>query len=232
MSIYLPFAIPVVAILYVLCLEFFVVRPQVRKNQGNEKAIRKVVIRDYMLGVSRSNFLTIVVALSAVLIAFNSVKISVQEGEATRLHNQLSVKPHLNISYFANDRGAGFVANSTGLGPAIVKWAGVWIDGKPISSWKEIESTLDLPKDGYDGIYINPYPGIIFRPGDAGTLYSVKEKEDIDFLDKNYGRIKINLCYCSFYSEVDDKQCWQTSNFFNEIRDVCSEKPEIIFPIQ
>lgn len=230
MLIYLPFVLLVSGVLFILYLEFFEIHLRVRDNPANESDIKKRITKKYLLGLSRSSFLSLIVSISTAVIALNAVQISVSEGKATRFHNQLTVKPNVTISYFANNQGAGFALNSNGLGPAVVKWTEVLVDSSSLLSWADVDSTLILPKHGLNGTYLNTYPGIVLRPGDVGILYSVKEKEDVDFLNKNYGRVKINMCYCSVYSEVDAKQCWQTSNFFSDISPTCKDEPEVVFP--
>ena len=166
-----------------------------------------------------------------IIIALCALFLTIYQGDQTRLHNQLSVKPSLFSSFYYNDKSAGYTLDSRGLGPAIIKWVEVQVDGQARGNWFEVESALGLSvPSGSNGTHSNPYTGIFLMPGDKMTLYAVGSENNIAYLRKNYERVRIKICYCSIYAEQDKKQCWQASNFFENIKRTCDMEPEVIFP--
>lgn len=229
--IYLSVIIPISAIFYILILEFFIVRAQIKKDPTNETRIRKVVTRDYLLGLSRSNFLNIVLAFSTALIALTAVQLSVTEGNNARLHDHLSVKPHLSISYFTNDKEAGFHLHSTGLGPAVIKWMTVSVDAVGKDSWDEVTKVLGFKGPvNYNFGYL--FPGNVVKTDFVSTLYGVQQKKDILKLNDMYSKVEIVICYCSVYGELDGQQCWQTSTDLRSDGPRCDGTPKLLFPVK
>lgn len=165
-----------------------------------------------------------------ILIALFALVFSINEGRQTRLHNELSVKPYLAVSSFANTEQAGYALISSGLGPAVIKWAEVRIDDKPYSNWADAESALNFPESvGAKGTFSNPWPGLQFPPNGQSLLYAVRSPNNIKYLSENVGRVQINICYCSIYGEIDSSQCWETSTNLKNIHTRCSKEPKVVF---
>lgn len=83
-----------------------------------------------------------VIALGAAIVALAALFISIYEVHATRRHNRLSVRPvlQLRITLHQGDPSGLSVTNS-GLGPAVILGARVWLDGTLIGSWDRPATT-------------------------------------------------------------------------------------------
>ena len=78
-----------------------------------------------------------VVATFALLVSLLAYNESRSSGAATRLHNRLSVRPYMGLSFEANENGAGVIQITSCLGPGIVNTFDVTVDGKPVKTWEE-----------------------------------------------------------------------------------------------
>jgi len=76
------------------------------------------------------------VSLAAAFIALCALFLSVYEGCSNRRHNRISVKPLIVLDSGINESGSGFRIENSGLGPALIKWFSVEVDGKQIPHWK------------------------------------------------------------------------------------------------
>ena len=108
-----------------------------------------------------------------IIIALCALLLTIYQGGQTRLHNQLSVKPNLTSSFFYNDKSVGYTLDSRGLGPAIIKWVEVSVDGEAKGNWSEVESALSLPEpSGSNGTHFNPYVGVSLMQSEQATTDS------------------------------------------------------------
>lgn len=165
------------------------------------------------------------ISLSAVFIALCALFLSIYEGYSNRKHNQISVKPLILLDSGKNETGSGFRIRNSGLGPALIKWFSVEIDGKLMPHWKAFIEELGLPLSG-DYSYMNPSEKSILLPGEKENLFWAMGAKD-SALRKIKRKIIIKICYCSLYEE-----CWQsfTSTIKNyESSTQCEEPPRTKF---
>lgn len=226
----LPLILPILGLLYLVLIERLVIAPKMGKgNAMAEREIRRAATKKWLLGLSRASVLTILTTLSSVLVAYNALQLSIVESMQNRLYNEISVKPNLTISFNHGEKGAGFTLVSNGLGPAIIKWAQVSVDGKPVGTWKAVAATVLGQNQYFD--YTNPARGAAYAPGDTGNLFWVSESRNSQLLIENQGRIGIVVCYCSVYEEVDSSQCWEKRvNVPITLKPFCEKEPTLEFP--
>jgi hypothetical protein len=170
---------------------------------------------------------TATLAIFIALLAYFEAKAT---GAATRLHNKLSVRPYMGLSFNANNKGAGVVRTLSGPGPAIVNAFDVTVDGKPVKTWTEALKALDIP-EVTDATQAIPIPGTYLQAsaGSTNTLLWLKEPPAARAaLAKNIGRLGIRLVYCSLYDE-----CWETTLARDELepRPVPKQKPTVTFGV-
>lgn len=169
---------------------------------------------------------------TSIVIAICALTVSISATENNILSNKLSVKPHLDIAYYSNIYPAsaevGYRIASSGLGPAIIKWAAIYVDGKIMRSWNEVNSALGLPEP-FNGTFSNPNIGTSIKSGEMFATYSLIASKNVPYLNENPGRIEIKICYCSVYGEIDSHQCWQTSNVAKDIKSTCEDTPSIVW---
>jgi hypothetical protein len=164
------------------------------------------------------------IALSAIIIAICSLILSIWQGVVIRQHNRVSVRPILTISGTHNDKGSGWLLGNAGLGPALVKWIEVTVDGKPIRHWREFGAELGLPPD-FAYSYWVPAPATVIPPQEPKPLFWVLPGEADKILRSTSKRITIRICYSSIYGE-----CWLASGSPNSPAFLpCDEEPRVHF---
>ena len=105
-----------------------------------------------------------------------------------------------------NDDGnqAIYVYNK-GVGPAIVKSAQIFIDGKPQTSWTHVLEALGLPTHGFTQSTLNPD---VISPGEQVRIIKIKDDDRWHaFRDAAIPRMTLDICYCSTLDE-----CWMYSD--------------------
>lgn len=160
------------------------------------------------------------IAIGALLVSAASALALIYQTRVVADQYAATVWPYLDISTSYGRQGEKLVVNNDGMGPAIVRSARLFIDGKPISGWDGFFDTILREPD------INAYfrhvtakikagqvfkgsittasfgPGETIRPGDAVTLLDIEvPNAPIRALEKH--RISLALCYCSI-----NKSCW------------------------
>ena len=105
-----------------------------------------------------------------------------------------------------NDLEHSIEVLNKGAGPAIVRSAQVFVDGKPRRSWDEVLDALGMPKPHqFQQSTINPN---VLTPGERVTVIKFPE-QDIwrHFRAAATNRVWMNICFCS---SLDD--CWMYSD--------------------
>jgi hypothetical protein len=144
----------------------------------------------------------------ALVISIFAFFISIINAYETRQHNRLSLRPYLQINFIINETGLGWTILQTGLGIAIVKTFEVTVDGKPVTGWKNLFQTLNIPTEKIGVKYNILYKGNALMPKTTSSnLLWIPPNSTAVTLAQNANRIEIKVCYCSIYEE-----CWLTSS--------------------
>jgi hypothetical protein len=139
--------------------------------------------------------------LCSLIIALCGLLLTIFQGSETRQYNRLSTKPFVDIELSLESDGLGYFVKSGGLGPAIVKWIDVKVDGVSQEDWNSVALKL-----GLKGYFIQswaPLEGSSFAPGTRTLMYKMLEGSTKELPKLNLNRLQINLCYCSVYGN-----CW------------------------
>jgi hypothetical protein len=162
-----------------------------------------------------------ITAVVAVFVAILQTNVMQDESAAEREHMRLSVTPSLWLSRSILDRGEAnfstysFAVRNQGLGPAILEKFTVAYDGEYVRDWYDLFSKISSDVDGEDKINGRLFPANTSRmaPGHiipAGeTITPIKINNDLEIITllfKGNDKLKMSLCYCSFYQE-----CWQVT---------------------
>ena len=142
-----------------------------------------------------SQFVLLVIAISAVLVSVWQGRISQKQLELSQAHNRLTVKPYLDITQFTNSDSKILEVkiSNEGYGPAIVKSFKLSYDGKSYSNWN---SVLDPAGEGGNIRFLSNYSdGSLIASGKEDVLLRLQT----DFR-KNKG-ITIEIEYESIYQE-------------------------------
>jgi hypothetical protein len=164
------------------------------------------------------------IALSAMIVALCALILSVIEGRATRKHARLSVRPLVTISGTVNEHGSGWKLGNAGLGPALVRWFEVSVDGRPVRNWLEFEEAVGLPQ-GTQFRYWVPQRATAFPPQEPRELFWVMPGPADQALRTTKAKITMRMCYCSMYEE-----CWLATGGPNiPPYQSCPEEPSVLF---
>lgn len=100
------------------------------------------------------------------------------------------------------------VAINKGVGPAIVRSAQVFVDGKPMPDWDHVMQAMGLAPHGYDVTTINHN---ILTPGEPLRMIHFTDEARWKAFQAATGRatITMNVCFCSTLGDCwvyDDRQ--------------------------
>lgn len=144
-----------------------------------------------------------VAAIIAACVGLLALVVSGYTAYIQRQQVRAQVWPYLEAG---NDDGnhAIFVYNK-GVGPAIVKSAQVFIDGKPQTNWANVLAALGLPPHNYVQSTLNPN---VISPGEQVRVIGFFDDEHWKvFRSGAVDRMTMNICYCSTLDE-----CWMYSD--------------------
>ena len=149
---------------------------------------------------------------TALFVAVLALGLSVWSARETRIHDRLSVKPHIGISseFDGTDEKNGIYLNINGAGPAVITDFNVFIGGTEVKtdSLREasfiIKNQLNLDSIGLKIAF--PRPGI-YNPGEKhliiGPARSITDLtlQDRGKLAANFSRLRFVVSYESLYEE-------------------------------
>jgi hypothetical protein len=175
---------------------------------NNEASVRESTFQRRK-GLLDANWANVFVSACAFFVSVLALGVAVDAGRATREHNRLSVRPHISLSFNANDKGAGWVRTISGAGPAIINTFEVTVDGKPVQTWDTVLMAFGINLQGLTGKLEIPTPGIYMPSTDATRplLWVESPPTARAALVKNAERVQIKLVYCSLYDE-----CWERTS--------------------
>ena len=140
-----------------------------------------------------------VAAIIAALVGLLALCVSAYTAYVQHQQVRAQVWPYLEAG---NDDGnqAIYVYNK-GVGPAIVKSAQVFIDGKPQTTWAKVLVALDVPPHDYLQSTLNPD---VISPGEQVRVIGIKDEERWKaFRAGAVTRMTMDICFCSTLDE-----CW------------------------
>jgi hypothetical protein len=123
--------------------------------------------------------------------------------------SRASVWPYVSIGYSIKDagdqRGYTWEINNDGVGPARIESVTVNVDGKPVSSWKDVFRTV-FGEASVDATYSQIYGKVLPANTNRETTIEAVRILDVDQAKAFYAaqrRIEMTICYCSVYED-----CW------------------------
>lgn len=158
------------------------------------------------------------IAIAALLVsAFTSITLLYQ----TRVISQqyaATIWPYLGVSSTYGGDGEKIQVTNEGLGPALIRSAQLFVDGKPVPTWNDYLAALmtvpdihalieraararTAPQGTISTASIGPSATV--RPGDSKTLLLIKWQNDLPISDLTLHEIAIDFCYCSL-----NGSCW------------------------
>ena len=140
------------------------------------------------------------VAYMAVLVGLCALGVSIYEANIFRQQQKASVWPYLEFSY-SNIDGFSYNLKNKGVGPAIIKWIVVKIDGIPIKSWKEYgKKIFEVDKSNVD--YVSSFISErVISSNENIRIILFKDPATIRTVLKNISRISFQICYSSIFDD-------------------------------
>ncbi|MGH7648494.1 MAG: hypothetical protein ACREND_10280 [Gemmatimonadaceae bacterium] len=163
------------------------------------------------------------IALAALIVSLTAVVVGVYEAALQRRHDRAEVWPNLEVQTFRTVNGATIQLDNTGIGPAIVKFIDVSVDGKPQRNWPAVLRALGDTGARYENSTVANHA---IRPGEKATLISLPNQEIPTPFGPWISRVSLRICYASVF---DDR--WQLIarawvNGRVESTSTCPEEPD------
>lgn len=140
------------------------------------------------------------IALTALVVSISAVAVGLYEAALQRRHDRAEVWPHLEIQTFTYPTGAAIYLENTGIGPAIVTFVDVTVDGKPAHNWPEVVTQWlghTTPLTSNTTVVAHA-----LRPGDRVTLMAIPQSSFPAHFWDSVGRLGVTVCYTSVFGEA------------------------------
>lgn len=152
-----------------------------------------------------------ITALSAVIVGVCAILVSLYQAELMRNQQAAAVWPYVNIGMSSNMYGEPpelmFLAANSGVGPAIVRWAELRLDGEPVTTWEGLSATLTDAETAARPRQIQTLNGRVIKAGEHIIVFQPRDRALIEALfAASAERVDVLVCYCSIQDE-----CWTTS---------------------
>ena len=139
------------------------------------------------------------IALAALVVSVTAVAIGLYEAWLQRAHDRAEVWPHLEISTWVSDSGIKLRVDNTGLGPAVVKYVRIAVDGQPQRNWDDALTALfghRPPPHSSATIFQHAV-----RPGDNTQMVALRAADMPANLWRWVGRVTVSVCYSSVFDD-------------------------------
>jgi hypothetical protein len=127
--------------------------------------------------------------------------------------NQLSatVWPYLSFSLRQDDTVVRYTLTNDGLGPAIVRSAGMTVDGKKQTSLLHTLLALAGAKAKHASLSTSSVgPGTVLRPDASFVMFLYTGSAARTIATDMQSRVHVRVCYCSLL-----EQCWTITSATN-----------------
>ncbi len=174
----------------------------------------------------------LVIAVCALFVSSLATAASMWQTRVVGEQLSAQVWPYVSFSVgFSSDLFTVSIAND-GLGPAVLRTAGLSVDGKPESSFVDALHAMlgpDLLRRakragdrGASATYDTGGPGSVLRAGTSATVFAFRSKRWAPALYRDWQRLKMRVCYCSI-----EGSCWTKDGQSDDPRPVraCPAEP-------
>lgn len=165
-----------------------------------------------------------IIAVCALLISCIAVVTSVIQTwvfrDQTRIiHDQYAatIWPYLNVNDTTDTTGSGAAAKvslisisltNNGLGPALIRDAELFVDGRPLPQWNDLRDLVQRAESRAGGKVSHAQMTSIdasttIRPGDTHEVFTVALSRGVPMQQFLVHDVRMDLCYCSL-----NGQCW------------------------
>jgi hypothetical protein len=140
------------------------------------------------------------VAVAALIVSITAVVVGIYEAALQRRHDRAEAWPHVEIATFTRPTGVAVELENGGVGPAVIKSAEVFVDGKLQKNWVDVAAAIiGHAPARYDNTTVADHS---LRAGERVTLLGLPSDEIPPNLWKGAKRVRIVICYASIYGEA------------------------------
>ena len=140
------------------------------------------------------------VAVAALIVSITAVVVGIYEAALQRRHDRAEVWPHVEIETFTRPAGVSVELENGGLGPAVIKSAEVFVDGKLQKNWVDVAAAIIGHSPGrYDNTTVADHA---LRAGERVTLLGLPSDEAPRHFWEAAKRVRVVICYASIYGEA------------------------------
>ena len=151
----------------------------------------------------------VVVAACALIVTFYQVHLM-------RDQAKISVWPHVEQYNTTSATEFQRVISNEGLGPAVIRYLSVTVNGKSVKSWRA--AVIRLINEGSDPklnfTQSDLPPGAVLLQGKTLTVLQITGAAG-GYASRHWKNLDIRVCYCSLYG-----QCWMNHSGFSVDRRV------------
>lgn len=167
-----------------------------------------------------------ITAISALAVSVTTVVFLGYQTLLMRTQVEASIWPYVQIASSCCGDGFSINVQNKGVGPAIIKYAHVRVDGKPKRNWREVVQALTgQPSTDFS---VDSMTRRVMAANDDFKAISITSPELALKVatEASKGRLQGEVCYCSVL-----KQCWLATNDPRvQDRSACPEtEPRITF---
>ena len=150
----------------------------------------------------KSHFLNpdMLIAYSAILVGLCALVVSIYEANIFRQQQKASVWPCLEFSFSTGD-GFSYILKNKGVGPAIIKWVCVKVDGESVKSWGEYLHNIfdgDSVKLNFRTSFISDR---VISADEEIKLLSFDDPVAIHRVISQMDRVSFEICYRSIFED-------------------------------
>jgi hypothetical protein len=138
--------------------------------------------------------------LVAIAIGVLALGVSIYTAYLQRKQSHAAVWPRLEAGYSDADGFTSHVENK-GVGPAIVRFVEVRVDGRPVATWDDAMKTL-LGR-GSDQWKWSSLHEAVLTPGERIDALVFKDASEARLVEESWVRVTATICYCSIFDD-----CW------------------------
>jgi hypothetical protein len=177
----------------------------------------------------------LLIAVSALLISTIAALASVYQTRVINQQLSATVWPYLSFDSTFGPRSVTLSVTNFGLGPALIRAAGIELDGKPVPAWDNVIRAVVQLAHGMHvhgqipSSYSNLDASVVISPGVTRQLLDMRvaggDTHAVGMATKALrtvvSEVSLRVCYCSLLG-----QCWQIAS-----RQMGSPAPQSSCPI-
>ncbi len=139
------------------------------------------------------------VGIGALVVSVCAVAIGGYEAYLQRKYDRASVWPRLELTTSIGPDAVKLELVNSGLGPALVEYAAVSVDGKPTRDWADaLERVLGRAPASYSSGSVRDRA---IRAGESAMMLAVPASEVQRVAPDRLDHVALTICYASVYQE-------------------------------